>query len=117
MTLWMIHFFPHEDWAVMQKARGLATLDHRWIKNCYFCREPFTPDAKFTFTNYGLGIGLQAIGADPERVQQLHQFFDTYQAGDKYDRAAITHVMACSSHFPGYLIKNYGIAASSTSAT
>ncbi len=108
MMLWMSQFFPHEDWAVMQKARGLATLEHMWIKNSYYCREPFTPEVKFAFTNYGLGIGLQAVGASPERVQRLHQFFDTYRAGDEYDRAAITHVMACSSHFPGYLIKTYG---------
>ena len=40
----------------------------------------------------------------PERVDRLNDFFDSYRSGDEYDRAAITHVMACSSHFPGYLI-------------
>ena len=34
-------------------------------------------------------------------------FFDSYRSGDEYDRAAITHVMACSSHFPGYLMRYY----------
>jgi predicted amidohydrolase len=28
----------------------------------------------------------------------------TYRPGDDYDRAAITHVMACNSHFPGLLL-------------
>ena len=97
----------------MQKARSLATLDHLWIKNCYFCREPFTPDAKFAFTNYGLGIGLQAIGADPERVQQLHQFFDTYQAGDEYDRAAITALTGCQSRVRNWTSRNSAPNASS----
>jgi hypothetical protein len=104
MMLWLSHFFPHEDWAVMQRARCLATLDHMWIRNSYFCREPFLPEVRFAFTNYGVAIGLQAAGEHAERVNYLHRFFDTYEAGDEYDRAAITHVMACSSHFPGYLI-------------
>ena len=104
MMLWMSHFFPREDWAIIQKARGLATLDHMWVEDGYFCREPFIQDIKFAFTNYGIAIGLQAIGEGGERVRRLHAFFDRYRAGDEYDRAAITHVMACSSHFPGYLI-------------
>jgi hypothetical protein len=29
-------------------------------------------------------------------------------SGDEYDREAITHVMACSSHFPGHLIRGFG---------
>jgi hypothetical protein len=29
---------------------------------------------------------------------------ETYRSGDEYDRAAITHVMACNSHFPGLLL-------------
>ena len=39
----------------------------------------------------------------PERVNALNAYFETYHSGDEYDRAAITHVMACSSHFPGLL--------------
>ncbi len=43
----------------------------------------------------------------PERVDKLHAFFESYRSGDEYDREAITHVMACSSHFPGYLLRDY----------
>ncbi len=39
-----------------------------------------------------------------KRVDRLNGFFETYRSGDEYDEAAITHVMACSSHFPGALI-------------
>jgi hypothetical protein len=35
----------------------------------------------------------------------LHQFFDRHRSGDEYDEAAITHVMACSAHFPGLLLE------------
>jgi len=31
-------------------------------------------------------------------------FFEGYRSGDEYDREAITHVMACVSHFPGGFI-------------
>jgi hypothetical protein len=44
----------------------------------------------------------------PERVRRLNLFFDAYRSGDEYDRQAITHVMACSSHFPGYLLQSFG---------
>jgi len=104
MMLWMTHFFPAEDWAQVQHARCLAMLDHMWIEDSYFCREPTLPTTKFAFTNYGVSVGLQSVGATPERVERLNAFFESYRAGDEYDEAAITHVMACSSHFPGRLI-------------
>jgi hypothetical protein len=107
MMLWMSHFFPEEHWAQLQKNRCLAILSHMWRQDGYFCREPDLPDTKFAFTNYGVSVGLQAVAAMPERVEQLNNFFDIYRSGDEYDRAAITHVMACSSHFPGYLIRNH----------
>jgi hypothetical protein len=44
----------------------------------------------------------------PDRIARLNAFFEAYRSGDNYDREAITHVMACSSHFPGYLIAGYG---------
>ena len=44
----------------------------------------------------------------PERVVKLNDFFESYRSGDEYDREAITHVMACSSHFPGYLMRDFG---------
>jgi hypothetical protein len=80
-------------------------LDHMWRPDGYFCREPDLPDTKFAFTNYGVSIGLQAVAAMPRRVARLNDFFASYRSGDAYDRAAITHVMACSSHFPGQLIQ------------
>jgi hypothetical protein len=53
---------------------------------------------------------LQAVGAWPERVDALNAYFETYRSGDDYDRAAITHVMAASSHFPGLLLRQHPIA-------
>jgi hypothetical protein len=104
MMLWMTHFFPAEPWARVQRSRCLGMLDQMWIEAGYFCREPSLPHVKFAFTNYGVSVGLQAVGARPERVQQLNVFFDSYRSADEYDRAAITHVMACSSHYPGQLL-------------
>ncbi len=104
MMLWMTHFFPDEDWARVQRPRCLAMLDRMWQQDSYFCREPDQPRTKFAFTNYGVSVGLQAVGATPERVERLNAFFERYRSGDEYDDAAITHVMACSSHFPGRLL-------------
>ena len=108
MMLWMTQFFPEEEWARVQKARCLATLDRMWVPEGYFCREPGLRRVKFAFTNYGVSVGLQAVNAMPDRVGRLNAFFETYRSGDNYDREAITHVMACSAHFPGYLIQGFG---------
>jgi hypothetical protein len=108
MMLWMTHFFPDEDWAGTQTPRCLNTLDRMWVDEGYFCRGPQVHKVKFAFTNYGVSVGLQAVNATPERVRRLNAFFETYRSGDEYDREAITHVMACSSHFPGYLVRNFG---------
>jgi hypothetical protein len=107
MMLWLTHFFPGEEWAVVQRRRSLAVLDRMWREDGYFCRDPSLPHVKFAFTNYGVSVGLQAVGAMGERVTRLNSFFDQYRSGDKYDREAITHVMACSSHFPSYLIRGF----------
>jgi hypothetical protein len=48
-------------------------------------------------------VGLQVVGVWPERVNALNAYFETYRSGDEYDHAAITHVTAASSHFPGLL--------------
>lgn len=105
MMLWASHFFPDETWARLQRERSLTTLDVMWIDvPGYFCRQPGAPDVKFAFTNYGAAIGLQAVDAWPERVRHLHEFFRTYRSEDHYDTDAITHVMACCSHFPGLLL-------------
>jgi len=103
MMLWLCHFFPNEVWAIVQKRRCLAMLDRMWQEDGYFCREPFLPQTRFAFTNYGVSVGLQAVGEMPARVNRLNDYFETYRADDEYDHAAITHVMACSSHFPGLL--------------
>ncbi|MEO8157906.1 MAG: hypothetical protein ABI648_08930 [Betaproteobacteria bacterium] len=108
MMLWMTHFFPEENWAVTQRAQCLRMLDGMWQDEGYFCREPGQRHIKFAFTNYGVSIGLQAANAMAGRVEQLHAYFETYRSDDEYDRDAITHVMACSSHFPGYLIQDFG---------
>jgi len=104
MMLWMTHFFPTESWARLQKPRCLAMLERMWREEGYFCREPYLPDTRIAFSNYGVSLGLQAVAAMPERVQRLNRYFDSYRSGDEYDRAAITHVMACSAHFPGHLL-------------
>jgi len=105
MMLWMTQFFPEERWAEIQRPRCLAMLDRMWVEDGYFAREPYQPHVRFAFTNYGVSVGLQAIGAMPDRVQALNAYFETYRSGDEYDRNAITHVMACSSHFPGVLLR------------
>jgi hypothetical protein len=76
-----------------------------WQAKGYFAREPYLPHLRFAFTNYGVSVGLQAVTAWPERVEALNRYFETYSSGDEYDRAAITHVMAASSHFPGLLLQ------------
>lgn len=111
MMLWMTQFFPEESWATTQRARCLGMLSQMWVGTAeggYFCREPQHQQVKFAFTNYGVAVGLQAVNAMPERVDRLHAFFETWRSGDHYDREAITHVMACSSHFPGYLLRGFG---------
>jgi len=105
MMLWMTHFFPEEWWAERQKRRSLAMLDRSWMEEGYFAREPYAPEMRFAFTNYGVSVGLQAADALQDRVLRLNSYFETYRSGDEYDRADITHVMACNSHFPGLLLR------------
>jgi hypothetical protein len=105
MMLWLTHFFPEERWAKLQRTRSLAVLDQAWQDEGYFAREPYLPDIRIAFANYGVSVGLQAVGAMADRVNALNAYFESYRSGDEYDRAAITHVMACSSHFPGLLLR------------
>lgn len=105
MMLWLGHFFPRRRWAALQRHRCLEMLQTLWIDPPgYFCRQPGRPAEKYAFTNYGVAIGLQAVGSGGGNVDRIHRFFEAYRAGDEYDLAAITHVMACASHFPGELI-------------
>jgi hypothetical protein len=104
MMLWMTQFFAEEDWAVIQRKRSLAMLGRMWMEEGYFAREPYLPHVRIAFANYGVSVGLQAVDAMPEHVAALNAYFDAYRSGDEYDRAAITHIMACNSHFPGLLL-------------
>jgi hypothetical protein len=71
----------------------------------YFCRASYLRHVKIAFTNYGVSLGLQAVGRNHDQVIRLNQFFDRYRSGDAYDADAITHVMACTSHFPGVFLR------------
>jgi hypothetical protein len=116
MLLWMSQFAPREPWAVTLRERSLAILDSMWIDPPgYFCREPSFPQIKFAFTNYGVSIGLQAVGAQRERVERVNRFFDSYRSGDEYDTNAITHVMGCCSRFPGELLAAESTASRTSS--
>lgn len=68
------------------------------------CRQPGHPLVRFAFTNYGVAVGLQAVGAWPERVAAILECFDRYRSGDEYDREAITHVMGCVARLPGAFV-------------
>lgn len=106
MMLWLTHFFPAEPWARTQAARALEALDGLWIDPPgYFARSRRERRTCFAFTNYGVSLGLQAVGRDPERVERLNAYFEAYRSGDDYDTDAITHVMACVSHLPGAFLQ------------
>jgi hypothetical protein len=100
--LWLAHFFPDEPWAKTQSARALDALDQLWVDPPgYFGRGRGQHQVRFAFTNYGVSLGLQAVGRHLDRAERLNAYFETYRSGDEYDTEAITHVMACTSHFPG----------------
>lgn len=106
MMLWLAHFFPSEHWAQVQARRSLAALDRLWIDPPgYFARASYARDVRIAFANYGVSLGLQAVGAHADRVVRLNAYFENYRSGDEYDREAITHVMACASHFPGAFLR------------
>lgn len=106
MMLWLAHFFPGEDWARVQASRSFEALDRLWTDPPgFFARASIAPGVRIAFANYGVSVGLQAWRRWPDRVKRLNAYFEAYRSGDDYDREAITHVMACSSHFPGALIQ------------
>lgn len=43
LMLWISQFFPDEGWTRVQKARCLGMLERMWLKDGYFCREPWLP--------------------------------------------------------------------------
>lgn len=106
MMLWMTHFAGAEPWAVLQRRRALQTLTTMWIDPPgYYCRHPAAPHVRFAFTNYGISLGLQAVNVMQQNVSRLNAYFEHYRSGDEYDRNAITHVMACTSRYPGEFIQ------------
>lgn len=107
MMLWLCHFFPDEPWSLYQKKASLKHLDSLWVDPPgYYCRQSGDRATKFAFTNYGVSLGLQAVNQSLERVARLNSFFDRYRSGDEYDSNSITHVMACTSRFPGLFIQS-----------
>ena len=102
MMLWLAHFFPGERWAQVQTARATDALERLWTDPPgYFGRSRGQRHVRIAFANYGVSLGLQAAGLWSERAERLNAYFDAYRSGDEYDTEAITHVMACTSHFPG----------------
>lgn len=108
MMLWLAHFFPDEPWAQAQSARALDALERLWVDPPgYFGRSRHERHLCFAFTNYGVSLGLQAVGRHRDRVERLNAYFEAFRSGDEYDTEAITHVMACTSHFPGAFIAGW----------
>jgi hypothetical protein len=106
MMLWMTRFAGAEPWAVLHRRRALQTLATMWVDPPgYYCRQPGAPHVRFAFTNYGVSLGLQAVNAEPEKVDRINEYFEHYRSGDEYDMNAITHVMACTSWFPGEFVQ------------
>ena len=57
------------------------------------------------------------MNAMSERIVGLNAFFEAFHSGDEYARDALTHVVACSLRFSGYLLfRAVQSGASATSA-
>ena len=110
-TLWMTHHFPNEPWAQLLRETSVKQLDEMWIQQGgdtgFFCRHPASRKVKFAFTNYGVSVGCQSVGIWPERVKALNKYFREYKSGDEYDTNSITHVMRCTSLFPGTFLYDF----------
>ena len=105
MMLWMTHFHPDEPWAQLQRARCLRVLEHLWTDPPgYFCREPGLARVKSAVANHVISIGLQAVGAMPDRVEKLRRFLRPPRLLDDQDRKGPTHVLACCADLPGELL-------------
>jgi hypothetical protein len=105
MMLWLCHFFPDEPWSRLQLRQSLYQLNGLWTDPPgYFCRQTGWKTMKFAFTNYGVSLGLQSVDQWSDRIDKLNTWFEDYRSGDEYDTNAITHIMACTSHFPGMFI-------------
>ena len=117
MMLWLAHFHPEEEWARVQTARSLTALDQLWTEPPgFFSRASYARELRIAFANYGVSLGLQAVGKHPDRVTKLNAYFENYRSGDEYDREAITWVMACTSHLPGAFMRRGPLAPRARSA-
>jgi hypothetical protein len=106
MMLWSAARCSGQPWAVEHRRRSLEVLESMWVAPApegggYFCRQPGHPSVRFAFTNYGVVLGLRAVDAWTDRVDQTMTCFDSYRSQDEYDREAITHVMGCVARLPG----------------
>jgi len=107
-TLWHTSFFPEEEWAKSVTKTCVKTLDSMWNKKGYFMRDIiYERDIILAFGNFGVSVGIQSHHLWPDRVDKLNNFFETFRSNDKYDYEAITHVMQCSSYFPGLFLKDF----------
>jgi hypothetical protein len=102
MMLWMTHFFPGEGWAetpFARRARPDVDRGRLFL--------PRVPPARDALCLHQLWRVDRPPGGrcDARACRGLNAHFEQYRSGDEYDRAAITHVMACNSHFPGRLIR------------
>ncbi|KAL9648011.1 hypothetical protein ABK040_012029 [Willaertia magna] len=109
MMLWSSHFFPNEEWSKKIRNEALRQLEDMWVseddsRKGYFCRHPMSRNVKFSFTNFGVSLGLQCVNELTDKVTQLNELFKDYQSGTEYDVKAITHVMETTSHNPGMFI-------------
>jgi hypothetical protein len=102
--LWLTHFHPDEPWAQLQRGRCLRVLEHLWVDppGC-FCREPGLTREKSAAANRVISIGLQAVGAMPERVERLRRL-RAPSFPDEQDGRGGKHVLACCADLPGELL-------------
>jgi hypothetical protein len=103
--LWLTHFHPDEPWAQLQRSRCLRILEHLWVDPPgYFCREPGLTREKSTAANHVISIGLQAVGAMPERVEKLRCFIQAPPFPSGPDGQGETLVLGCCADLPGELL-------------
>jgi hypothetical protein len=104
LMLWMTHLHPDEPWAELQRGRCLRVLEHLWVSPPgYFCREPGLTREKSALANHVISIGLQVVGAMPERVEKLRSSRARHSPDEPDDQGA-TLLLACCADVPGELV-------------
>jgi hypothetical protein len=103
--LWMTHFHADEPWARLHWGRCQRVLELLWVDPPgYFGRGPGATRTRSAVANHAISIGLQSVGATPERVEKLRQYFSVSRAMDSEDRPATAHILACCADLPGELL-------------